>query len=244
MNIDNLAQDAFMAQALTGYEPTATPPEHRMDAGCAQDENRHPVGEPVMFRIVFSGEVDFTTAVITPIGHFDPGSRLLTLATPDSPASSTSSEETIAVELHWVRRQLTEALRAFQPQLDPDTYAVILRRLGTILDPEEWEPRDPFPDAGSFDQMLCFLARHRDIRAPRIFLSPRRYFVTSWRAARDQLTTLEFNPEGTVRWLVFAPPTSGQGTKQRTAGDETSVTKVLSLIAPHGARLWMKRASE
>ena len=115
MNIDNLAQDAFMAQALNGYEPTATPPEHRIDAGCAQEENRHPVGEPVMFRIVALGEFDFTTTVIMPIGQFDPGTRLWTLATPDTPASSISTEETIAAELHWVRRQLTDALRVFQP---------------------------------------------------------------------------------------------------------------------------------
>lgn len=243
MNIDRLAQDAFMARALTGYEPTDNPPVVVMDAGCAMDENKNPVRERIEFIKFSIGGGDFTTVSVRWTGHVDHVADTLILAVPDLSHGGASTGESTTSKLIFVKRKLLHALAEFKEHLPADTYSVILVRLGTILDPDEWNLRDELPDAGSFDQMLFFLARHKELCTPRVFLSPKGFFVASWRAARNQLTTLEFYPDRKIRWLVFAPPLPDEQTKHRGTGDG-SARKIWSYIAPYGALKWMKRAGK
>ena len=242
MNIDTLAREAFMARALTGYEPTGTPPDHVMDAGCAQEENRSSEDEPTEFFFVVFDD-DFTTIATAPMAGIDSAGGRRTLGESDvlSPGGGAAERTRSAVLL--AGRQLLRALTAFRTQLPRDTYETIRQRVRIIVDPEEWEESDKLPDANSFDLMLRFLTSHGQLQAPRVFLSPRGLFTASWRAARDQLTTLEFCPDGTIRWLVFAPPLPGEQTKQRGTGD-CSVKKLLSYIAPYNALDWVRRAGE
>lgn len=240
MNSDNLARDAVMAEAITGRLANLME-DYATDVGFALDENQISIAEGTSsWAGGFFEEGDFTATVVVTVE-----------AQSIIPAAITAP---VALHLLQYRRsdddeemlsllagQLRLILWAFHARLPRDTYAVVERRIALYLDPEEWDSRDVLPNLESFKLMLHFLADQPDFQAPRVSLSRRGYFGILWRAARDKLVTLEFDPDGMIHWLIFAPPEPAKNKKQSAAGEGSS-RKVMAQIALYEALEWMKRA--
>ena len=147
----------------------------------------------------------------------------------------------LVADLSLVQLKLFLLFGSFVGKLPSDTYETIHHRLTSLLNPENWEISDTLPNAISFTKLLQFLSDFEHLREPRIALARNGNFVLSWRAAQDQLVTLEFLPSDVVRWLVFAPPPAGSTVKQRATG-QSSRTTILDHISPYGVLNWLKRA--
>lgn len=240
MSMDDLAHDAFTAQAFTGQPPTGLPEGFATGGVFALDENQPVTTEIVKRLVAVVIGTDFTTTFFPTGGCLFLSTGEMTLAeSADSPRYEENVDNEVMLSL--LTDQLGSRLSRFRGQLQDDTYFTIEQRLPVFLDPEEFENGDAFPDSDSFTLMFRFLADHPNLQAPRIGLSRVGNFVISWRAARDKLTTLEFQPDGTIRWLVFAPPAPGKSAKVRASGDSPS-NNVMKHIAPYQALGWMKRA--
>lgn len=236
----DLAHDAFTAQAFTGHLPGGLPEDRAPSAVCALDENRLIDTDSVKRLVQVLVQRDYATTFF-PTG----GGELLvtgemTLAgSPESRQYKTLIDNKIILSL--LADQFQSTLSRFRGQLQPDMFVAVERRLPVFLDSEEFESGDAFPNLGSFVLLLRFLVEHPEFQVPRVSLSRRGYFVISWRAAREELVTLQFQSDGIIRWLVFAPPLPGKIVKERASGDSSSKS-VLRHIASFGALKWMKRA--
>ena len=147
-------------------------------------------------------------------------------------------DQTTALQYHEF--ELRALLARARDKLITDVDDRIDRRLSVLLDPDDWEEGDAFPDFNSFERLLRFLADHFELRPPSVFLSRRGYFDASWRTSRDKLASMEFHPNGTVSWMVFAPSPINTDNMEEAAGD-TQVELVLRRIEDYGALEWMRR---
>lgn len=137
------------------------------------------------------------------------------------PVASRLDEENSAIERSSLR-QYEAALRVnlalHKARLRKDVYEVIRDRIPVLLDPDDWETSDAWPNMASFNRMLDFLARHREYRAPSLFLNRLGYFDASWRPGKDALVSIIFRPDGYANWLVFVPSEDKADIAEEAAG--------------------------
>ena len=137
-------------------------------------------------------------------------------------------------------RELSNILSVFRNRLPEGVADQIGRRIGVLIDSAEWDIEDELPIPESFRRLLSFLAAHRELRHPSIFLDRHGLFTASWRPEKRKLASLAFRMDGTVNWLVFLPQ----------KGDETGVIEskgrapldiLLKIVGKHGALSWMRQ---
>lgn len=240
MSIDSLAHEAHLAQAFIGQGPL---PFAKDDIGgpviCAQTENQtfsiYSVKPPYLLWERIVGYGDFTAT-----GQADPISGFSVTTTQES-VEGPRRVYTNPDGLRCFASALRIIVDLMTPRTKSDVCERIKTRLETLLDPDEWQRGEAMPDLKSFYMMLAFLAQHPEFLPPRVAISRRGNFDISWRAGRDKLVSLEFEPNGMVDWLVFAPPRRGGWETERAAG-ETPAEQILDRISVFGVDEWMSRA--
>jgi hypothetical protein len=144
--------------------------------------------------------------------------------------------------LRIVGQDLRNVLAMFRGRLSDDMYHRIHRRVATLINPAEWDTEDELPNIESFWQLVGFLATHKGLRVPSIFLNRYGLFTASWRPERRKLTSLVFHPDGMINWLVFSPTKVDDDETIEIAG-RAPAQLVLEEVGKHGALEWMKRPS-
>ena len=137
------------------------------------------------------------------------------------PVASRLDEEYSIID-RFLLRQYEAALRAelaaHKVRLRYDVYEVIQDRIPVLLDPDDWETSDTWPNMTSFNRMLGYLGAHPEYRAPSVFLTRLGYFDASWRPAKDALVSIIFRPDGHANWLVFVPSEDKTDMAEEAAG--------------------------
>ena len=141
-----------------------------------------------------------------------------------------------------IGQTLETILAAYRAQLPSDTLDKIHARLSVILNPDERETSDALPNVKSFRRMVQFLAGHRKLRTPSVFVNRYGLFNASWRPEKRRLASLVFQPGDDVSWLIFLPRADDPNDTKEAAG-RGSINDALKEFKDHDALEWMSRPS-
>jgi hypothetical protein len=111
----------------------------------------------------------------------------------------------------------------------------LFRQLDALHDLAEWEPRDTPIQEASFATFLRTMIALNPDRRPGLGLTSAGHLIGAWTADRDRLT-LEFLPNGHVRWLLSC---YDDDQVERAAG-ETSVGRLSAVLEPNRPNRWFR----
>ena len=162
----------------------------------------------------------------------------------DVPASRfhLHSDDECGPILRLAVEELSSILDAFRDRIPQQTAKLIRNRIEVLLDSAEWEMEDELPNPESFRRMLSFLASNKNLRSPSIFLNRYGLFTASWRPESRKLTSIVFQSDDMVNWLVFSPREDDDQDIVENAG-RAPLETVLREIKKTGATRWMRRPS-
>lgn len=157
-------------------------------------------------------------------------------------ASDNTDEETddFQTELRISEQDLLDILTVYRTRISDEVRQQIQKRVNVLIDPDDWDAEDRLPNPESFRRLMSFLAAHRELRQPSLFLNRYGLFTASWRPSKRELTSLVFHADDDVNWLVYSPR-KGSRTEVDEAAGRNSLDEVLEAVGRHGALVWMRR---
>jgi hypothetical protein len=115
--------------------------------------------------------------------------------------------------------------------LDESWRMQIYEDLIFLLDEDSWNEEDPLPSSESFSAFLRSLIYMKPHDMPHVGISSRGEFMAAWIAGPERLT-MEFAPEGHVRWSY-----QGEGGKgKEVAAGSVPPERLLEVLGPYDIR--------
>jgi len=91
---------------------------------------------------------------------------------------------------------------------------------------------------GSFWNFYGFFQMNTDIKCPTISLTPENNIYASWKDEENRVFSVNFFPNGSVRFVIFKPNDRHPEKQIRLSG--TATTDILKeTVAPHGVWIWI-----
>lgn len=91
--------------------------------------------------------------------------------------------------------------------------------------------------AKSLQHFIELLKANPALRCPAISATPERNIYASWKSGSDRIFSINFLPDGKVRFVIFCPNDKHPGQTIRLSGIAT-VDVIISVAAPHGVLNW------
>jgi hypothetical protein len=155
---------------------------------------------------------------------FFPAGQGGSMATQQPPITDDESVE----ELIWrVRTMLPVPYRA--------RLASRLRELQRAVQEEELDGRGIA--VGSLQNFIELLKAHPALRCPAISVTPDGNIYASWKSGPNEIFSINFLPDGKVRFVIFHPNNKHPGEAIRQSGTAT-VDVIIGVAAPHGVLAW------
>ena len=123
--------------------------------------------------------------------------------------------------------------------LDKDVRIRLFRQLDSMLDEEEWDPRDPPPSLASFRTFLRMMLRINPERRPGLGAGHAGNIVAAWTVGKNRLT-VECQPNDKIRWVLSREV---DGTVERAAG-ESSAGRLKDVLVPYLPKIWFSDAEQ
>jgi len=102
--------------------------------------------------------------------------------------------------------------------------------------------KEEYPDEGaispeSLKNFVSFLQSAPNLKYPDVVLSPDKNICTQWRTAPNRHFSVEFLPNGDVRFVIFSPDPKHPDKTNRMSGI-VSVDFLMQTAQPHGVLSW------
>lgn len=109
----------------------------------------------------------------------------------------------------------------------------LFQQLDSLHDTAEWEPGDAPVQEASFATFLRTIIALNPDRRPGLGLTSAGHLIGAWTVGQDRLT-LEFLPNGSVRWLLSCHVDE----QVESAAGEASVGRLPTVLAPYRPTRW------
>ncbi len=115
----------------------------------------------------------------------------------------------------------------------------LFKQLDSLMDPEEWDPKDEPLTVESFTNFLRSMFYLRPSKRPGIGSSSAGNLIATWTEDANRLT-IEYLPGGKARWVLS---NSIEGDVERIAG-VTASERLAAALGPYIARGWFQRTHD
>jgi hypothetical protein len=157
-------------------------------------------------------------------------------------AASKNLDDVPSIKLERIRQQCLSVLSLATSILQRKVVESLRHRLSELLNAQEWDDADTLPSFKSFRSLLLFFG-HNELRAPALTISNEGKFVATWLKTRKDITRLEFDDVGWVKWIVLLSPI-GRNEQQYIKGTGTApADQVKKTLQIHDVWRWMSRVA-
>ncbi|MBB4276599.1 hypothetical protein [Rhizobium mongolense] len=111
----------------------------------------------------------------------------------------------------------------------------LFSQIDSLLDLEEWDPRDPPPKAETARTFIRMLLVLKVARKPGLGISNSGNLIAAWTTGPNRLT-VECFPNDRVRWVL----TRHQNSEVERAAGEGKIDRLKSFIAPYDPSVWFE----
>lgn len=139
-------------------------------------------------------------------------------------------------ELLWDNRAIfkTIILTYGLSRLNSEIRTQLFFQIDWLLNSEEWEQGDKFPDIGSFKTLIKFILNANLVKAPALGLSDKGNLLASCISEYGKLI-LECMSNERVKYIAHSKI---NGKQKRAAGNAESIEDLLDLLAPFNNARW------
>lgn len=109
----------------------------------------------------------------------------------------------------------------------------LFSQIDSLLDVDEWDPRDPPPQLRTAQTFLRMLLTLKVARKPGLGVSPTGNLVAAWTVDKNRLT-VECFPEDRVRWVLSRV----RGDEVERAAGEGKIDRLGEFIKPYEPEIW------
>ena len=121
--------------------------------------------------------------------------------------------------------------------LSPSYRVKLAARLGELQKAVREESDGLGINTKSLDNFIKLLKEYPALRRPAISVTPELNIYATWKSGSDQVFSINFFPDGGVRFVIFCPNDKHPGEIIRLSGAAT-MDMVMSVVEPHGVLKW------
>jgi len=160
------------------------------------------------------------------------------------PPSPGALKSTITSSIEESLFNATAAVKMLTAQvamyLDREWRTMLFRQLDSLHDLSEWEPSDSAVQQSSFSTFLKAICDIKPTRRPGLGLTSAGHLVAAWTTNKDDRLTIEFLPNGRVRWVMSMLL---DDEVERLAG-QTTVALLRDRLQPYQPGRWFDNAAK